>query len=288
MRIDSDLTFSFEEPPAEGLAGRSISGTVRADGSHIEVAIDHVPAVSVRRTAPRLRTVAAGLSERGLTMSVRGPDGVLFTLGAVRARLTDRLLARSRHVRLQSLRKMLRLARQQPRITTRLQQTVDTLLLLSRTETASADIVREPVLLRSIVDECAALHAQRVRQRQLTLTLQLPDAFTLETDARLLRIIVMNLIANAVEYSPPASEVMIISGSRENPIVVSNPAPMLQPEDLPHLFERLWQKDAARTDSAHAGLGLSLAQGCASALGFHLSAELSPQGMLRMSLRVQN
>ena len=121
MRIDSDLTFSFEEPPAEGLAGRSISGTVRANGSHIEVAIDHVPAVSVRRTAPRLRTAAAGLAERGLTVSVRGPDGVLFTLGAVRTRVTDRLLARSRHVRLQSLRKMWQLARQKPRITTRLQ-----------------------------------------------------------------------------------------------------------------------------------------------------------------------
>jgi hypothetical protein len=121
MRIDSDLTFFFEEPPAEGLAGRSISGTVRADGSHIEVLIDDVPEVSVRRMAPQLRTVAAGLAKRGLTLSVRGPDGVLFTLGAVRTRLTDRLFARSRHIRLQNLRKMLRLARQKPRPTTRLQ-----------------------------------------------------------------------------------------------------------------------------------------------------------------------
>src|SRR4051812_38465474 len=99
------------------------------------------------------------------------------------------------------------------RITTRLQQTVDTLLLLSRTETATTDIVREPVALRSLVEECAALHVARVRERELTLTLQFPAALTLETDPRLLRIIVMNLIANAVEYAPPGSEMMIVGGS---------------------------------------------------------------------------
>ncbi len=173
------------------------------------------------------------------------------------------------------------------RITTRLQQTVDTLLLLARMETVSADIVRESVELRSLVEECTALHAQRAREREITLTLQFPEALTLETDARLLRIIVMNLIANAVEYSPPGSEVMVVSSSRENPIEVINPAPMLRPEDIPHLFERLWQKDTARSDSSHAGLGLSLAEGCATALGFHLSAELSPQNLLRMSLRIK-
>jgi signal transduction histidine kinase len=174
------------------------------------------------------------------------------------------------------------------RITTRLQQTVDTLLLLARTETASANVVREAVAVRSIVEECAALHAQRARQREITLTLQLAAAPTLETDVRLLRIIVMNLIANAVEYSPRGSEVMVVSISRENPIEVTNPAPMLRPEDMAHLFERLWQKDTARSDSSHAGLGLSLGQVCAGALGFHLSAELSAQKFLRMSLRIKN
>jgi signal transduction histidine kinase len=174
------------------------------------------------------------------------------------------------------------------RITTRLQQTVDTLLLLARTETASANVVREAVAIRSIVEECAALHAPRAQAREITLTLQLAAAPTLETDVRLLRIIVTNLIANAVEYSPPGSEVRVVSINRENPIEVSNPAPMLRPEDMAHLFERLWQKDTARSDSSHAGLGLSLAQVCASALGFHLSAELSAQNVLRMSLRIKN
>ncbi len=41
---------------------------------------------------------------------------------------------------------------------------------------------------------------------------------------------------------------------------VTNAAPALTAEDVPRLFERLWRKDAARSDAAHAGLGLSLAR----------------------------
>ena len=114
MRIDSDLTFSFEEPPVAGLAGRSLSGTVRAKGAHIEVVVDNAPAVSVREAAPILRTVAAVLAARGLTLSVRGPNGVLVTVGAVRSRVLDRLVTRSRHVRVQSLREVARLVRRSP------------------------------------------------------------------------------------------------------------------------------------------------------------------------------
>jgi signal transduction histidine kinase len=171
------------------------------------------------------------------------------------------------------------------RITTRLQQTVDTLLLLARTETASANVVREKVALRSIVEECATLHAPRAREREITLTLQLADALSLEADARLLRIIVMNLIGNAVEYAPPHSEVTLVCRTFDRVFEVSNAAPALTAEDIPQLFERLWRKDAARSDSAHAGLGLSLARSCAEALGFVLTAELDSRGQLSVALR---
>lgn len=50
------------------------------------------------------------------------------------------------------------------------------------------------------------------------------------------------------------------------------------------LFERLWRKDAARSDASHAGLGHSLAQSCARALGFVLIANLDSRGVLSVSL----
>lgn len=166
----------------------------------------------------------------------------------------------------------------------RLQQTVDGLLALARAETLSAEIVREEVALRPLVGECIALHAERAREREVMLIPQLDAAGVLQTDARLLRIIVTNLIANAVEYAPSGGAVKLTCGTTNRLLEVTNAAPSLTAGDVAHLFERLWRKDAARSDDSHAGLGLSLAQSCAQALGLTLVAELDASGQLTVSL----
>jgi signal transduction histidine kinase len=171
------------------------------------------------------------------------------------------------------------------RLAARLQQTVDGLLVLARTESLSSEIVREEVIFRPLVEECAALHAERASERGVAIISRLEEIVVLRTDARLLRIIVTNLIANAVEYAPPQSEVTIACRSSGHLFEVRNAAPQLTSEDVPQLFERLWRKDDARSDDAHAGLGLSLAQSCAKALGLVLTAELDSRGMLSVSLR---
>jgi two-component system sensor histidine kinase QseC len=166
----------------------------------------------------------------------------------------------------------------------RLQQTVDSLLILSRLETASADVMPETVALGPLVEECLALHMGPAKRRDLTFDVQLDGAPTLETDPRLLRIIVTNLIANATEYAPPGSGIVIAAMDGDPFLRVRNPAPDLTPEDIPRLFDRLWRKDATRRDSAHSGRGLSSASSCALAQGFALTAELDGNGGLQMSL----
>lgn len=171
--------------------------------------------------------------------------------------------------------------------TARLQQTVDSLLLLARLETTSAEITSEPVALRPLVEECLTLHMGRAQERDLSFDLRLDQSLTLGTDPRLLRIIVSNLMANATEYAPMGSEV-VITGTEGDPVLcVANLAPDLAVDDIPRLFDRLWRKDAPRSDAAHAGLGLSIASSCALALGFTLAAELDGSGVLQLSLHRQ-
>jgi signal transduction histidine kinase len=124
----------------------------------------------------------------------------------------------------------------------------------------------------------------RANQGDLKFDLRLDPSLTLETDPRLLRIIITNLIANATEYAPPASEIVIAATGDDPFLRVGNLAPDLIAEDIPRLFDRLWRKDATRSDAAHAGLGLSIASSCAVALGFTLTAELYGSGVLQMSL----
>ncbi len=168
--------------------------------------------------------------------------------------------------------------------TIRLQQTVDSLLLLSRVETASADVTFQPVELRPLIEECLTLHLDRAKQRGLTFDLQLDPSLIVETDSRLLRIIVTNLIANATDYAPHGTAIVIVTTAGDPFLSVGNLAPDLTSEDIPHLFDRLWRKDATRGDAAHAGLGLSIASSCAQALGFALTADLDDGGTIQMSL----
>lgn len=166
----------------------------------------------------------------------------------------------------------------------RLQQTVDSLLLLARLETASAGVALETVEIRLLIEECLALHMDRARQRNIKFNLQIDQAPNLKTDPGLLRVIASNLITNATEYAPPGSEI-VISVTNGDPLLrIGNLAPDLTAEDMPHLFDRLWRKDATRSDAAHAGLGLSIASRSARALGFTLTAELDGSGAIQMSL----
>jgi signal transduction histidine kinase len=167
---------------------------------------------------------------------------------------------------------------------TRLQQTVDSLLMLARVETTPADVSLQAVALGPLVEECVALHLERAGQRKLRFDQKLDPSFILETDPRMLRIIVTNLIANATEYAPPGTAISIEVKPGDPFLRVGNPAPDLTPEDLPRLFDRLWRKDATRSDDAHSGLGLSIARSCALALGMTLHADLDDNGAIYISL----
>ncbi|WP_372808878.1 sensor histidine kinase [Pontiella sp.] len=165
-----------------------------------------------------------------------------------------------------------------------LQQTLDSLLLLSRMESSAAEKARESVDPATIAEECRALHAPRAAEHGLRIEFDSSQAAGLETDPRMLRIIMANLIGNAVEYAPEGSVVTIAVGGAAL-FQCANDAPNLAPDDVPRLFERMWRKDKARTESGHAGLGLSIAKACADTLGFELVAELDDGGRLHIALR---
>lgn len=173
------------------------------------------------------------------------------------------------------------------RIAFGLQQTLDSLMLLARMESSTAEKHIETVHPATIAEECIALHSGGAEKPNIQLDLNLNHETSLDTDPRLLQIIMTNFIGNAVEYAPAESTVRITVGFENAIFQCENAAPNLTKEDINHLFERMWRKDAARTESGHAGLGLSIAKACAEALGLELAAELNT-GRLRIALREQN
>ncbi len=109
-RLDIDLAFSLAEPSATdiGPSGTALTermtGTITASGLDIEVYSSKPELVVWARTIrlKEIRSLAADLAERGLTVSLSGPDGLIIRLGAVRAPVITRLLTASPHILLGS------------------------------------------------------------------------------------------------------------------------------------------------------------------------------------------
>ncbi len=131
------------------------------------------------------------------------------------------------------------------------------LLLLSRYELGEGPLEWSRFPLADLVEEVSQEIAPLLRSKQLVLTRHLCDTF-LEGDRPALRRLLLNLLDNAVKWSPPGEEILIES-SRENGIFrlsVRDRGPGIPPDIVPRLFERF---GGLRPGSGF-GLGLYLAQ----------------------------
>ena len=160
------------------------------------------------------------------------------------------------------------------------------LLALARCESGLLPVRPEGVSLESLVDELWRPLADQARAKKLSVTFAVPRDASWHTDPVAIRVIVGNLLANAVEYTPTAGMVHLgvaeNSGSRQ--LSISNTTDHVRTEDLPHLFDRFWRKDVSRTSSTHCGLGLALAKAYADALGLSLRATMTGPCALSIDL----
>lgn len=171
-------------------------------------------------------------------------------------------------------------------ISDRMQATIENLMMLARLENSKARITKENLVTREIFEACSKPFLKGAEERKLNFQNKIGSSEKISSDAKLLRIVFENLISNAVDYAPEGSFITVTGACEKNSrqvFAIENPAADLSPEDASHLFERLWRKDASRTDDRHCGLGLSLAQSCASQLGLELTA-IKDGDVLRFTL----
>lgn len=170
---------------------------------------------------------------------------------------------------------------------TQMQTIVESMLQLARWDRCGEEPDVEPVHLCSFVDACWKPLQEDAARKELHLHRDLPDTLVLETNPSLFRVILANLLANAVEYCPPGGKLDIIGGSEGGRfrLIIGNTVGEVKPDDLSHMFERFWRHDPARAEGGHAGLGLPLVQTCARILGLELSSSLeTPENRLVFEL----
>lgn len=162
--------------------------------------------------------------------------------------------------------------------TTRMADLVESLLTLARADEGRFDIVREPVELEPLVREVMETAIILGENAGLHVRLLRDDPCIVEGDRVRLRQLFLNLVTNAIKYTPKGGDVELSLTATEESAVFSvrDSGIGIAAIDLPHIFDRFYRADRVRSRQAERGgfgLGLSISQWIAQAHGGSLTAQ---------------
>lgn len=163
--------------------------------------------------------------------------------------------------------------------TRRLVRLVEDLMEVSRFDAGTARLRREEVDVAAAVRDCL-----RARGWLDRVELVIRDAPRVRLDARRLDVIVANLVGNAFRHGDPPVRAEVSEAGRQLRIEVTDSGPGLPEAVLPHVFDRFYKADAARTRTPGSGLGLAIALENARLHGGDLTAGNRPGGGARFVL----
>jgi heavy metal sensor kinase len=162
----------------------------------------------------------------------------------------------------------------------RLSSLVDRLLTLSRAESGQAALAREPVNLDELAENVVSHLGVLAEEKRQTLAIDRgPAPVYALADRLVLRQALINLVDNAIKFSPEGGAVRVrIGAARAEALVdVSDSGAGIDPDARHRVFDRFYRADGAETTGT--GLGLSIAKGAVEAGGGRLTLEQSgPSG----------
>lgn len=161
----------------------------------------------------------------------------------------------------------------------RLNALVDDLLAVARAERAELQLVVTPVDAAGVIQEVyQALAPLARRERQVMLVHEeQPDLPPLLADRQRLCQVLLNLVRNAITYTPAGGIVSMTLQQVDGTwlrISVADTGSGIAPADLERVFERFYRADASRARASGGfGLGLAIARDLVAAMGGTITAE---------------
>jgi heavy metal sensor kinase len=153
----------------------------------------------------------------------------------------------------------------------RLASLVDRLLTLSRAETRQARLSRDTVDLSALADDVVSHLAVLAEEKRQTLNIDRQASPVVSADRLVLRQALINLVDNAIKFTPVSGQVRIrITQTPHDAVVeVIDSGPGISNEARERIFDRFYRANDA--NGSGTGLGLSLAKGAVEAIGGHLT-----------------
>jgi signal transduction histidine kinase len=172
--------------------------------------------------------------------------------------------------------------------TERLSVLTEDLLALARGDPPRA-WPAERVDLANLLRDVTETFQSRAQDKEIDLVCTVPDGLHVTGDSDTLIRLFVNLVDNAVKFTNPGGRVTVASEPTESSFVgvtVSDTGPGIAPSDLPHVFERFYQAERARSVPG-TGLGLAIAHEIALAHGtrIEVTSELGEGSRFAIRLR---
>ncbi len=155
---------------------------------------------------------------------------------------------------------------------------IDDVLFLGELETGREVVALGRTLAKPVVDDVVASFADRADHAGVALVVSADETVELPLRPRMLRVVLENLLANAIRYAGQGSTCTVELAASDGGALLSvtDDGKGVPAVDLPRLFERFYRGDQART-SRGTGLGLAIVKHVVTSAGGEVDA-LSPPG----------
>jgi heavy metal sensor kinase len=155
------------------------------------------------------------------------------------------------------------------RASRRMKSLVEGLLTLARADVGKLELRRQSLDLGALVTDAVALLEPLAMRKNVTLNVDAPPLETTGDVTRLAQV-VTNLVTNAINYNHPGGSVTITLAPDEDEAIltVADTGCGIPEEDRPHIFERFYRVDKARSrELGGSGLGLAICKSIVEGLG---------------------
>jgi len=148
--------------------------------------------------------------------------------------------------------------------TDRLTALIRNLLNVSQMETGSLAMARSIVKADWLLDQCLPSMEIQARAKGIAIKKQLPDVFPgIMGDKELLKVVLINILGNAVKYTPPNGAIGISLLEQDHTVSfeVTDSGCGIHPDDLEHVFQKFYRgTTTAVREQTGSGLGLATAK----------------------------
>lgn len=164
--------------------------------------------------------------------------------------------------------------------TRRMENLVNDLRMLSQLDRGATQFEMAPLDLHMLLEDAVHVHQPRaLAQHQRLIYQPTATAAVILADHAKFERVVVNLLSNALNYTPEGGSITIRTSSQDGTVLISvaDTGIGIDPHELPNIFERFYRSDSAKlTGVEGTGLGLAIVKDIVEAHNGQISVESTP------------